>query len=41
MKPSRCRVALLRGINVGGKNKVEMSRLKATFETIGLSPART
>jgi uncharacterized protein (DUF1697 family) len=34
-------VALLRGINVGGKNKVEMTRLKTTFEGIGLTDVRT
>jgi uncharacterized protein (DUF1697 family) len=34
-------VALLRGINVGGKNKVEMARLKTSFEAIGLSDVRT
>jgi uncharacterized protein (DUF1697 family) len=34
-------VALLRGINVGGKNKVEMSRLRTTFEGIGLTDVRT
>lgn len=34
-------VALLRGINVGGKNKVEMSRLKATFEAVGMTDVRT
>lgn len=34
-------LALLRGINVGGKNKVEMARLRALFETIGLSDVRT
>ena len=28
-------VALLRGINVGGNNKVEMKRLKAVFESLG------
>ncbi|HEX5447781.1 MAG TPA: DUF1697 domain-containing protein [Candidatus Saccharimonadales bacterium] len=28
-------VALLRGINVGGKTKVEMPRLKKIFETVG------
>jgi uncharacterized protein (DUF1697 family) len=28
-------VALLRGINVGGNNKVEMKKLKATFESLG------
>ena len=30
-------VALLRGINVGGKNKVEMKKLKTTFESLGYS----
>lgn len=34
-------VALLRGINVGGKNKVEMSRLKAVCERLGLTEVRT
>jgi uncharacterized protein (DUF1697 family) len=34
-------VALLRGINVGGKNKVEMKPLKATFEDAGMSSVRT
>jgi len=29
-------IALFRGINVGGKNKVEMPRLKSLFESIGL-----
>jgi uncharacterized protein (DUF1697 family) len=38
--PSRY-VALLRGINVGGKNKVEMSRLKVTFESAGSTDVRT
>lgn len=28
-------VALLRGINVGGNNKIEMKKLKITFETLG------
>lgn len=28
-------VALLRGINVGGNNKVEMSKLKKSFESLG------
>ncbi len=28
-------IALLRGINVGGKNKIAMSELKAVFEEIG------
>lgn len=34
-------VALLRGINVGGKNKVDMKRLKATFENLGFSSVVT
>jgi uncharacterized protein (DUF1697 family) len=34
-------LALLRGINVGGKNKVEMARLKETFESIGATEVRT
>ena len=34
-------LALLRGINVGGKNKVEMARLKTVFESIGASEVRT
>ena len=34
-------VALLRGINVGGKNKVEMKRLKAAFEEAGMTTVRT
>jgi uncharacterized protein (DUF1697 family) len=34
-------VALLRGINVGGNNKVEMKRLKATFERCDLTHVRT
>ncbi|HSX44077.1 MAG TPA: DUF1697 domain-containing protein [Candidatus Saccharimonadales bacterium] len=34
-------VALLRGINVGGKAKVEMPRLKTTFERIGLEQVST
>ena len=35
------RVALLRGINVGGRNKVEMSRLRTTLESAGLAQVRT
>ena len=35
------RVALLRGINVGGKNKVAMSRLRATLEAAGLTGVST
>lgn len=34
-------VALLRGINVGGNNKVEMAKLKLTFETLGFENVKT
>ena len=34
-------VALLRGINVGGKNKVEMARLRATFTRVGADHVST
>ena len=34
-------VALLRGVNVGGRARVEMARLKATFEGLGLGDVRT
>lgn len=34
-------VALLRGINVGGNNKIEMVRLKQTFERLGFSDVKT
>ena len=34
-------VALLRGINVGGNNKIEMKRLQATFENLGLTKVKT
>jgi uncharacterized protein (DUF1697 family) len=34
-------VALLRGINVGGKNKVEMRSLARVFERAGMSRVRT
>ncbi len=34
-------VALLRGINVGGKNKVEMVRLKETFQRLGHTDVST
>ncbi|PWW05050.1 uncharacterized protein (DUF1697 family) [Paenibacillus cellulosilyticus] len=34
-------VALLRGINVGGNNKVDMKKLKRTFEGIGLTDVVT
>ncbi len=34
-------VALLRGINVGGKNKVDMKELRTVFEQAGMSSVRT
>ena len=34
-------VALLRGINVGGKNKVEMKKLKQIFEGLGYANVST
>ena len=34
-------VALLRGINVGGRNKVPMATLRATFEDAGFGAVRT
>ncbi len=34
-------VALLRGVNVGGKNRVEMKQLKATFGEAGMTSVRT
>lgn len=34
-------IALLRGVNVGGRNRVPMSALRETLEAAGLSPART
>lgn len=34
-------VALLRGINVGGNNKVDMRQLKAVFEEAGMESVRT
>ena len=34
-------LALLRGINVGGKNTVEMGRLRSVFEDAGLEDVRT
>jgi uncharacterized protein (DUF1697 family) len=34
-------VALLRGINVGGNNKVDMKKLKAVFASIGFQNVRT
>lgn len=34
-------IALLRGINVGGKNIIKMAELKRTFEAMGLSRVQT
>lgn len=34
-------IAFLRGINVGGKNKIKMTELKEMFEAIGLVNAET
>src|SRR5688572_1279250 len=34
-------VAFLRGINVGGNNKVSMARLKACFEEMGFEAVKT
>ena len=34
-------VALLRGINVGGRNKVDMKALKRTFERVGMNDVET
>lgn len=34
-------VALLRGINVGGNNKIDMKQLKKTFENAGMSKVVT
>lgn len=34
-------VALLRGINVGGKNKVEMAQVRAVFEDAGMTSVTT
>lgn len=34
-------VALLRGINVGGKNKVAMAQLKLVFESLGFTKVKT
>lgn len=30
-------IALLRGINVGGKNKIDMKLLKKAFERVGMN----
>ena len=34
-------IALLRGVNVGGKNKISMAELKQGFEALGFSEVRT
>jgi uncharacterized protein (DUF1697 family) len=34
-------IALLRGINVGGKNRIKMADLKHMFESLGLSRVET
>ena len=34
-------VALLRGINVGGKSMIEMAKLKLTFERLGFEQVKT
>lgn len=34
-------IALLRGINVGGKNMIKMADLKRVFESIGLTEVKT
>ncbi len=39
--PSVTYAALLRGINVGGSNTVEMAKLKRTFERLGLAAVKT
>ncbi len=39
--PADCKIALLRGINVGGKNKIKMAELRALLEESGLSAIQT
>lgn len=34
-------VALLRGINVSGKNKIPMAELKKNFENLGFAEVKT
>ena len=34
-------IALFRGINVGGNNKVNMRKLKTTFDSLGFTHATT
>lgn len=40
-QPRSTYVALLRGINVGGKNIITMDALRASFEALGYSSVRT
>jgi uncharacterized protein (DUF1697 family) len=40
-KPVSTHVALLRGINVGGKNVIKMEALRRSFESMGFSSVRT
>lgn len=40
-KSEQIYVAFFRGINVGGNNKVEMNKLKTTFETLGFTDVAT
>jgi len=41
LKPMKTYIALLRGINVGGRNKVKMDTLKAVLEKLGLIEVTT
>ncbi len=34
-------IALLRGVNVGGKNKIKMAELRCALEAIGFSRVQT
>ena len=40
-RPSATHVALIRGINVGGKNPVPMAGLRAALEAVGFTAVRT
>jgi uncharacterized protein (DUF1697 family) len=41
MEPMKTLVALLRGINVGGKTKVPMAKLASTLSSLGFEDVRT
>ena len=41
MTSAECHVALLRGINVGGRNKVPMARLREVVAELGFDDVRT